>query len=195
MHENAPEAAGASAVPFTREQVARLPYLLGTGDWDAVLDRLETLGWEAAVHGPRGSGKSVFLDGLAPALEADGFRPWRVRFDPDRRNPLGLGLPRFGRGVQPDVVLLVDGADGIGILGRLRLRRLGHRLAGLVVASREPHPGLPTLHETRASARRLEDLVRTLAPWGPRPSPAALRRIYLRHGGDVGAALRSMIAD
>lgn len=195
MHENAPTTPTAAALPFTREQVARLPYLLGQGDWVALLDRLEALGWEAGVHGPRGSGKSVFLDGLARALEDDGFRPWRVRFDPDRRNLVGLGLPRFGRGVQPDVVLLVDGADGIGVLGRLRLRRLGRRLAGLVVASREPFAGLPTLHETRASARRLEDLVRSLAPWGPRPSSAALRRLYLEHGGDVGAALRSLIAD
>jgi len=175
--------------PFDPERVAGLRYRLAGTTWEAVLDDLDALGWEAAVRGPAGTGKTRLLAGLAHALRQAGFRAHVHRPRGSRRT-----LPGFGVEVDARSVLLVDDADALGAWERWRILRLGRRIAGLVVASREPFPRLPELLVTRTSPELLEDLAAELAPWGPRPGPVAMRRLYLRHGGDLRAALAELRA-
>lgn len=193
MHDH-PAIPGPDDDPFSPERLRRLAYRTGHVPWSALLDRLESLGWEAAVVGPAGTGKSTFLEGLSRALQREGFRVWRGRFDTDAPDRWGVRLPLASYSDVSDTVLLVDGCAGLGRVARYRLDHLARRAAGLVVADRSedarPVRSLPVLLRTRSSPALLEDLLAELLPLGPRPGREAIRRAYLRSGGDLGRALR-----
>lgn len=177
--------------PFSPESVDRLPYRRVGPDWIDVLDRLESAGWEGAVVGPPGSGKSAFLDGLAAALDDDGFGVVRLALDRTRRDRFGVQLRGVAARIRPEDVVVVDDADGLGAWAWLRLRRIGRRGAGLVAGARTRTP-LPTLHTSRTTPKLLEELIVDLLPWGSRPTATAVRRLYLGSGGDLKVAFETL---
>ena len=58
--------------PFAVHRVLRERYRLSAVQWQALLARLERLGWRAAIVGPHGSGKTTLLEDLAGRLEGQG---------------------------------------------------------------------------------------------------------------------------
>jgi hypothetical protein len=59
--------------PFSTDRVLRVRYRPQGVTWDALMARLEALGWRAAIVGPEGAGKTTMLEDLQPRLAARGF--------------------------------------------------------------------------------------------------------------------------
>ena len=191
MHDRPQAAPSRHDNPFDPASVDRLSYRRVGPDWIDVLDRLESAGWEGAIVGPAGSGKSAFLRGLAGALEDDGFGVVRLDFDRTRRDRFGVQLRGLAARIRPEDVVVVDDADRLGAWAWRRLRRVGRRGAGLVASAREGAP-LPTLHTARTTPKLLEELIVDLLPWGSRPTATAVRRLYLGSGGDLKVAFETL---
>lgn len=162
--------------PFASHRVEGLRYRLPEGTtWDGLLERLAALGFRAALVGPHGHGKTTLLEDLAPRLTARGVRVRTVTLRQDER---GVDWKRL-RGLGPDDVLFLDGAELLGRLAWLRVRFLCRRAGGLIVTSHRPGL-LPTLLECRTTPELLAGLVRELT--GEEPDTAEL---FARHGGNL----------
>ena len=72
--------------PFRTERLERVTLRLPDGvTWTGLLNRLRELKYRAAIVGPHGSGKTTFLEHLAPFLSAEGFRLRQARLDEGTR--------------------------------------------------------------------------------------------------------------
>lgn len=144
--------------PFASDRVEGLRYRLPEGlTWDRLLERLAALRFRAALVGPHGRGKTTLLEELAPRLAARGFRVRTVTLRQEERR---VDWKRF-RGLGPEDVLLLDGAELLGRLGWLRVRLSCRCAGGLIVASHRPGL-LPTLLECGTTPELLSALVREL---------------------------------
>jgi hypothetical protein len=168
--------------PFRASRIEALAFRLD-GGWDALLARLEAASWRGAVVGPRGTGKTTFLEALAPRLAARGFRPRFVRLSEERPEaPDGAFEVRGGA----DVVLL-DGAEQLGFFAGRRAARHPR-----IVATQHRPGRLPTLIETKAGGALLDDLLGELlgaeaGAWRDRA-----RSLLRERGGDVREVWRSL---
>ena len=177
--------------PFAAGRVEALDYRFPEGlDWPTFLDRLEELGFRAALVGPEGRGKTSLLEQLGERLEARGFTPRRATLRRGQRR-----LPRTERrrllgDPGPRDVLLIDGVQELSRWSWWRLRRRSRKAAGLVITSHR-EGGLPTLLRCETSPELLEELVAELLGAEDRDDLAALDlpALYERHGGNVREAL------
>lgn len=177
--------------PFAAQRVLRLRYRLSGTTWEEILHRLAHLEHRAAVVGPHGRGKTTFLEDLRDRLEARGFHTRTVVLHRgDRRLTPLQEESLFARLSQEDVLLL-DGAEQLGRLAWLRVRRRSRGAGGLVVTSHRPGL-LPTLLDCRTSPELLDSLVRDLlGPEAETLSPS-LEELFARHGGNLRNALREL---
>ena len=67
--------------PFATAHLQRLSYRFQGASWDELLDRLQRLGWRAAIVGPHGSGKTTLLEALAEELRVRGFETCLIRLN------------------------------------------------------------------------------------------------------------------
>jgi hypothetical protein len=167
---------------FTRP--GALAYLFEPGESaDAVVARFVAAGRRGAIVGPHGSGKSTLLETLLPSLAVE-HEVRRFALHDGQR-----GLPRgFAAGLDSSGVLIVDGYEQLGRLGRGEVARAVRRSdAGLLVTSHRPVRGVPTLLETRTSPELALALVERLVPLSPtgRPDPADVRRQFELHAGNL----------
>lgn len=172
--------------PFASDRVLAVRYRLpGDWTWEGLLDRLAALGWRAAIVGPHGRGKTTLLEDLAPRLEARGFRV-RMLTLWDEHPRLGAEDRAHLRDLGPRDFLLLDGAEQLGPLSWLLLKRRCRGAGGLLVTSHRPGL-LPTLLECDTSPELLAGIVRELG--AEVPDPEAL---FARHGGNLRNALREL---
>lgn len=174
--------------PFRVERTEALAFRPPGLPWEEVFARLEALRYRAAVVGPHGSGKTTFLEELAPRLETRGFGVERVFLNgrtPDlRKSALEDLLNRLG----PRDVLIIDGAEFLNRRAWQRIRRGTESAGGLVLATHAPGL-LPTLFETRPSVELLRELVVELLGDPKRAAALPLTEVYARHRGNLREAL------
>ena len=206
--------------PFRMDRLEQVRYRPQGTTWGAILARLEALRWRAAVVGPEGSGKTTFLEDLAGILRGQGFEVrylrchgagGRPRAQPD---PVRARLPERANGLlsgadlqvcatnrtraggprheaRTDLIVLLDDADALGLLGWWRARWAARGARGLVIAT-HGEGRLPTLLRTTTSADLLADVVRTVAPAEAAHLEPRLATLHARHGGNLRAALREI---
>ena len=170
--------------PFASHRVEKLRYRLPEGlTWDALLGRLSSLRYRAAIVGPHGRGKTTLLEELAVRLKTQGFRVRTVTLRQEER--------RVGRrrGLGADEILLLDGAELLGRLAWLRVRFACRHAGGLIVTSHRPGL-LPTLLECETTPELLADLVKELTGKDLETS-----EIFARHGGNLRQAFWEMYDD
>jgi len=178
--------------PFSTDRVLRVRYRPQGVTWDALLARLEALGWRAAIVGPEGSGKTTLLEDLAPRLQKRGLST----------HPVGVTreAPRLPRRVEDDLVaaigprdvVLFDGADLLPWLDWRRFRRRTTAAGGLIITTHRP-ARLPTLVECATSPALLAEIVAALL--GPAEAEAWRARLvemHARHRGNLREALREL---
>ena len=177
--------------PFSTDRVLRLRYRLAGETWDALLARLARLGYRAALVGPKGAGKTTLLEELESKLSALGFVPKPLRLDTEHR----CFPARFERGffaaVERSDIVLLDGAEQMGLWRWWRFQRLSRQAGGLIVTSHRPGL-LPTLLETRATPELLADLMAELLGRDQAATQAQARLLFARHGGNLRNALREL---
>lgn len=179
--------------PFSTDRVLRVRYRPQGVTWDALLARLEALGWRAAIVGPEGSGKTTLLEDLAPLLRGRGLttRPVGVTREAPR-------LPRrvednLVAGIGPRDVVLFDGADLLPWLDWHRFKRRTARAGGGLVITAHRPGRLPTLVECATSPALLMEIVTALlgpgeaARWRDR-----VESLGRKHRGNLREALREL---
>jgi len=157
------------------EQLAFRPQ---AATWPAILHRLESLRYRAAVVGPHGSGKTTFMEELAARLLQTGRQPCLLRINEDNRR---YTLPD----VTPRTIILFDGADHLPWLQWRKLKSRTQNAAGLIITSHR-HDMLPTLLETTTTPDLLRDLVSELSS---DVSPDLIDDLFNRHRGNLRDAL------
>lgn len=177
--------------PFAVSRVLAIRSRLAGVTWDELLDRLAALEFRAALVGPHGHGKTTFLEDLAPRLEDRGFRLRSATLRAgDRRFTAAQEATLFSDLSGRDL-LLVDGAEQLGRLAWLSLRRKSRAAGGLVITSHRAGL-LPTFHECRTTPELLEGIVRDLLGPGAEGMGPGPEDLWQRHRGNVRDALREL---
>lgn len=174
--------------PFATHRLDRLRFRPQGATWEGLLAALERLRFRAAVVGPNGSGKTALLSDLAPRVEPLGLAPAAVRLPGGCRRPLRIALAQLPSPLTPRHLLLVDGAEQLGLIPFLLLCLRARSSGGLVVTAHRPGR-LPTLLECRTSPTLLAELVAELAPGELAVLLPRLEPLWRRHRGDLRACL------
>lgn len=174
--------------PFRVEQIHKLSYRPQGFSWDEILRRLAELNYRAAVVGPEGSGKTTFLEHLAPRLAECGFKPLYLRVQPELRFIREFAEQALSLDVKH--ILLVDGVELFSRVAWWKFRSLSKPLAGLVVSLHSPSR-LPTLFETTTTDGLFRELVGELIGSAATQRAAGeLNRLFAASDGNVRIALR-----
>jgi hypothetical protein len=177
--------------PFRSDCIEAVPYRLHGRTWGDLMLRLRSLGWRGAVVGPEGSGKTTLLEELGRRLRQEGYHIRTVRFDGRAGRSSGHPTTGISASLRAGDFVLVDGADALGGLAWLRLKRLARQAGGLVVTSHRPGL-LPTLHECSTDAGLLEEIVVELTGDAGVALREAACDLFTRHRGNLRDALRSL---
>lgn len=175
--------------PFTVQKVLGIRYRLSGLTWEALLDRLATLGYRAAIVGPHGRGKTTLLVDLSPHLQARGFRIRTITLHIGDRRLTREQREILFRDLVPTDLLCVDGAEQLGRWAWLGLKIRSRAAAGLLITSHRAGL-LPTLLDCETSPELLAGIVRELV--GPEADGMQIAELFARHGGNVREALREM---
>ncbi len=148
--------------PFSTRHVrpGALPFLFPPGqDAEGLVETLRARGWQGAIVGPHGSGKSALVAALVRALEQAGRKAILIELhDGQRRLPIDLRRVD----ARASAVVIVDGYEQLSHWNRWRLRRQCRRRDfGLLVTSHQP-TSLPLLFRTSTNAALAQEIVRLL---------------------------------
>jgi hypothetical protein len=176
---------------------ARPYWFAERGEQAAVLERLERAGWRGQIVGPHGSGKSTMLRSLRPELERRAAVRWvavlglELRW-PHRQPGISVETPGSvtGEPTSQRRLLVVDGFEGLGWLGRVALRSwCASRNTGLLVTSHR-NVGLPTIAECRPNLKTLQQIAERLtAGYPPFVTSVDVSQAYESCGANVREAL------
>ncbi len=146
--------------------------------------------YRAAIVGPHGRGKTTLLEDLAPRLAALGLAIRTITLN--EAHPRLDGRDReLLRRLGPRDCLLLDGAERLGRLAWLRLRRQTRTAGGLVITAHTPGL-LPALITCETTPHLLDGIVRDLlGPEADGLRPTA-EELFARHRGNLRDALRQL---
>ena len=158
-------------------------------------EKFAAAGFRGQVVGPHGSGKSTMTESFAKYLALTEIDVIRSVVHRGTRVPpaeLLAELDRHPAAESPKTVVIFDGYEQLGTLGRLRLRRLCRsKNFGLLITAHKPQwfAG-PVLYRTATSDETLEKLVSYLLDDSRRyPGETILRELRRRHKNNVRAIL------
>lgn len=176
--------------PFDAACLAALAYRFPKGaDWDSLLARLEKSSWCGAIVGAQGTGKSTLLAQLGERLAQRGLTPQTVRLTSESTNAEKDAILPLIRSLDPEDVLLLDGADQLNTRRWLPIRTAVNAIAGCIVTVQQTSR-LPTVFETQTTPRLFEELVTELT--GSRLPAGEAYTIHSRHRGNFAACFREL---
>jgi energy-coupling factor transporter ATP-binding protein EcfA2 len=172
--------------PFATRSIrpGAIAYWFADGATPALLvERFLASGCRGELIGPHGSGKSTLLAALALAFVSAGKSPHVIALHNSQRRIRRGQFPRRRLGTED--VLLVDGYEQLGWLGRWLLgRRCARSRCGLLVTAHSP-AGFPLLYRTDVALAIAGWVIAELARDTPEMAlePAeAMRRVEARQG-------------
>jgi hypothetical protein len=155
-----------------------------------LLGRCERLRYRAAIIGPHGAGKTTLLEDLETRLQERGFSTRMLRLDTENPAFEPEFLLDLNRRLNPQTVLLLDGAEQMKCWDWLCFRFRTRIARGLIVTSHKAGR-LPTLWECRTSAELLNLIAANLLDVDPRCLLARSEALYKKHRGNLRDALRN----
>ncbi len=155
---------------------------------EQLVERLRSNGWWGQIVGPHGSGKSALLATLQPAIERAGRHVSVIELhDGQRRLPTD-----FCRAldVETPSVLIVDGYEQLGLLGRWKVGRFCRRYGIGLLVTAHASVGLPDLFETKVTACLARKVVeQLLGGAASRVTDEDIGEKLSRHEGDLRETL------
>jgi energy-coupling factor transporter ATP-binding protein EcfA2 len=174
--------------PFASHRIEGLAYRCDGRAAAALGRRLEVKRGRSAIVGPKGSGKTTLLEELASALPGESVL---VRIEGGCRHPWRTVRTQLPRPVTPKHLVLVDGAEQLGLIGwRLLLRATRH--ARSLVATLHQPGRLPTLVECTPDHDLLHALVEELTPDDAPKLKPHLEELFQRHEGNIRSCFREL---
>lgn len=172
--------------PFRSERIEAIAFRLPQGASDLRRRLSECL--RGLIVGPHGSGKTTLLEELRRDARDRGIAVSLVRLSLDVAGPRPFRLDRWSATADPCGLWLLDGAEQLSLLDRLRLPSMLTRpQCGFVLTAHRSLRGVPTLLRTSPSVELLDAFIRELDPAWEGPSSAQL---FARHGGNIRHALQ-----
>jgi energy-coupling factor transporter ATP-binding protein EcfA2 len=154
---------------------------------DDLIARLEASSWRGAIVGGHGSGKSTIMDALARRL---GERAAPVTLTTSTRPALTQAFAQLPAQLADRIVLL-DGAEQLGVFAWYRFRIRCRATRGLVVTQHKPGR-LTTVWHCRPTKQLLTELVAQLAPELVPALAPDIDRIWRQHPGDLRTCLQAL---
>lgn len=177
--------------PFRVERVRRVRFFPQGITWDEIHQRLEHLGYRAAIAGPDGSGKTTLLEDLLPHLERKGFRVRSAGLSLPRRVLPKKKMEELMADLGPDDLIAFDGADLLRPWDRWILKWRSRKAGGLLVTTHR-RGMLPILVECSTSPELFESIVREILEPGDALPGVSLQQLFEKHGGNIRDALREL---
>jgi hypothetical protein len=177
--------------PFRVERVLTVRYRPLDTDWDGLMARLRELNFRAAICGPEGVGKTTLLEDLGGRFNLGGQRTRWIQFRRETRSTARRQLDEHLDAASSEELLLVDGAEQLGVLDWQRLKRRSRRQAGLIITTHVPGR-LPTLIDCRTTVPLLASIVEQLVPGDGERLRDELPELFARHAGNIRLCLREL---
>ena len=175
--------------PFRASCMDALEYRLRGTTWDALLSRLRSLDYRAAIVGPHGVGKSTLLRRMAKKLESTG-KSTRLIQARSTHTDFSAGYFQTALGeVNASTMVLFDSAERLNPRQWKTLQTCAAGFGGLVITVHRPHR-LPTLIECAPTIDTLDTLVETLAPNHADDLRPYAHARYHHHSGNIRNVLR-----
>ena len=181
--------------PLRADRVATVRFRLDAIEpgltWEALLARLESLGWRGAIIGPEGSGKTTLLEDLAPHLSAKGWRVLWLRLSREKPRFAPGFLEAFYGTLTLHDFILFDGAEQLPGLAWRRFLRDSQHAAGLVVTTHRSGL-LPPLAHCRTNPQLLGEILGEMLDDDAARWQGEVENLWVRHHGDLRQALREL---
>ncbi len=176
--------------PFAVERVLRLRYRFRNDDWSALLHRLQSLSYRAAIVGRKGSGKTTLLEDLAARLESRGLRIHRLFLNEQSRAYPATFIRSVRDSLGERDVILFDGCEQLSLSAWWRFRWETRRAGGMVITKHRAGR-LPTLIECQTTRKLFQELVGSLHD-PTTVAPGTLDRLFEKHHGNLRDAIRDL---
>ncbi|SHL00177.1 hypothetical protein SAMN02745216_04441 [Desulfatibacillum alkenivorans DSM 16219] len=177
--------------PFASRYMDSLPYIpIGT-DWERILGGLKNQSGRGAVVGPKGTGKTTFLEELKRRLSREGYTVHLLRLNQERKRPDREEVRQICSGLDLQSAVLLDGAEQLSRLGWISFV-FKTRKAGILVASSHSPGLLPTLLKTTATPELLQILANRLLPEDSPLEPEHSFRLFHARNGNLRLALMDL---
>lgn len=170
--------------PFSSKRLEQLRYRPTQITIDEMLTKLPRIAYRGEIVGPHGSGKTTLMLQLSRRLSANGHKIKHV-FVNDT-NPLTADARKdLSASLKPSEIVLLDGADHIGILAWKTLKRhIFNANAGLIITTHKPGM-LDSLVECSTTPKLLTDIANELVPIQTSMHDDLINSIYARHNGNI----------
>ncbi len=177
--------------PFATHRLDALPYRPQGETWEAMLGRLEAMGWRGAVVGPEGTGKTALVHDLAPRLKARGMQVEALRLGLGQRTLPVDTLRRLSSVLDARGALLLDGAEQLGPLGWRAVARSARRAGAVVITLHRPGR-LPTWVTCKPDEELFLQLAEDLAGGKVAGLDEVAHEAFAAHRGNVRASLLAL---
>ena len=170
--------------PFASRYTDSLTYIpIGT-DWGRIISRLHRQNGRGAVVGPKGAGKTTFMEELERRLSKDGYNVQLLRLNQERKRPDKEELRQMCSGLTPRHAILLDGAEQLSRMGWISFV-IKTRKAGILAVTSHSPGLLPTLLEAAATPELLHILANRLLPEESPLEPEHAHRLFHARNGNL----------
>ncbi len=177
--------------PFRSERIEAIRFRPQGLTWDQILERLERLEYRASVVGPKGSGKTTMLEGLAWKLVDLGSPVRMARAGPTQSSGLGEELSLLFEDLTIGGIVILDEADQLERRAWTEFQRISHSARGLIISG-HTQARLPCLIECTTSPELLYEIVCELVGDDARSIQDDIPQLLRKHHGNIRAALRDL---